>query len=140
MSVPTWKLATCHDLVFLPHRSPKEKSEGQQGWPTDIWRLDFVCQVCGRRAEYSAANVHHNPLDTPIPGQPAHVLWRVELECAHESCGKVFELYTNAEYFSDKNEVLAVVGSAKPAIACPQGHIQPPIRGARSIETVKNLT
>jgi hypothetical protein len=139
MFQPTWKIAMCHDLVFLPHRIPEGKSVSQPDWPTDTWHLDFVCQVCGRRAIYSAANVHYNPSDTLDQGQPAHVLWRVVLECAHEGCGTVFELHTNADYHFDKNEVLAVLRRANPAISCPQGHIQPPIRNARSVQAVKNL-
>ncbi len=115
---------SCGERIQLPYSTRQQKAARQPNQPKADWILNFVCPKCGFRADYNRTHIQWPliPEGVRAEGLPGTVLWKIEFECARESCG--IPVVTHTTGFQDASQffLLSIVERAYPPLYCDKKH------------------
>ena len=114
----------CLRRTQLPYPIHPETTERPPDQPNADWILNFVCPSCGHRADYDRTHIQWRlvPEGVREVDLPGTLLWRIEFECARESCGLPLVTHTKGSREATDFDLLRIVDGAYPPLSCAEGH------------------
>jgi hypothetical protein len=96
--------------LVLGYAASQRTFDSQQMWPTEMWPLGVLCQVCLALFEYTEQDIQTVPVHSmdPATRQPTKT-WCIEVLCGRESCGSLTKMHFQAGIGSLREHVLGKI-------------------------------
>lgn len=101
--------------IPLPHQSPLGIFANRQYQPIGEWPATFLCLRHGQVSVHWPDSIRYE-IEPRVPGQPVPQMWQIEIECAHENCGRLHTIYTARA--PDRRTILRSIARWNPTIPC----------------------